>query len=291
MTTAVVSTTTGEIRDDVENTPRLAAALVAFQAEVPSVSKARTATVTGKDGSRGYTYTYASLADVCEVALPLLTKHGLAFTTLPTRSTFGYELVGVLLHESGERLESTFPIYGNNPQQIGSSLTYGRRYLLGCMTGVVVDDDDDGQAAQGAQGRTQGTGQRPDGYETGPQRAERIKGTPADDPWYTNPPTQKSDAEEPLPSPGEQAPPDRSEPQVDARTPGGAKKSQIQAVAIKFRALGIENRDERLGRTRTIVNRPTLGSANDLTEAEALRVLDVLEADLTAKEESKGAKP
>ena len=30
---------------------------------------------------------------------------------------------------------------------MGSSLTYGRRYLLGCLTGIVTDDDEDGQIA------------------------------------------------------------------------------------------------------------------------------------------------
>jgi hypothetical protein len=56
----------------------------------------------------------------------------------------------MLLHESGESLTASLPINGATPQQIGSSLTYMRRYLLGCMTGVVTDDDDDGQQAQQA---------------------------------------------------------------------------------------------------------------------------------------------
>jgi hypothetical protein len=122
----------------------LAKALAAFQAEMPTVTKNHTATVKSDKGS--YSYTYAGLADVSEAAMPLLAKHGLSFSTLPS----GQMLVGMLLHESGESLTASLPINGATPQQIGSSLTYMRRYLLGCMTGVVTDDDDDGQQAQQA---------------------------------------------------------------------------------------------------------------------------------------------
>ena len=125
----------------------LAAALAAFQAEAPTVSKGKTAKVPTKAGG-SYSYTYANLADVVEAAYPLLSKHGLSFSCVPrNREAGGYELVGILLHSSGESLEGSLPLSGNTPQELGSSLTYMRRYLLGAMTGLVTDDDDDGAAA------------------------------------------------------------------------------------------------------------------------------------------------
>jgi len=123
---------------------QLATALAAFQAEMPTVPKAHTATVKSDKGS--YSYTYAGLADVTEAAMPLLSKHGLSFVTLPGQGV----LTGILLHSSGQSLTATLPINGATPQQVGSSLTYMRRYLLGCMTGLVTDDDDDGQQAEAA---------------------------------------------------------------------------------------------------------------------------------------------
>lgn len=120
----------------------LAAALAAFQAEMPTVPKSHTATVKSDKGS--YKYTYASLADVSEAAMPLLAKHGLSFTTLPGNGV----LTGMLLHSSGQSLTASLPISGNTPQAVGSSLTYMRRYLIGCITGLVTDDDDDGQIAE-----------------------------------------------------------------------------------------------------------------------------------------------
>lgn len=130
-------------------TGTLAAALAAFQGEMPTVAKSNRAEVPTKSGGK-YTYTYADLADVSEAAMPLLAKHELAFTCCPRATERGYELVGVLLHSSGESREGALPIAGNSPQEMGSSITYMRRYLLGCLTGLVTDDDDDGHLAQQA---------------------------------------------------------------------------------------------------------------------------------------------
>lgn len=122
----------------------LGAALAAVQADMPSVHKGKTANV-GQ-----YRYTYADLADVSAAILPLLAEHGLAFTCHPRRvdGTNSYELAATLLHSSTDQtVEGALPISGNQPQQIGSAITYGRRYLLGCLTGIVTDDDDDGATA------------------------------------------------------------------------------------------------------------------------------------------------
>ena len=141
---------TGEQAAEPRPLDQLATALAAFQTEMPTVPKSHTATVKSDKGS--YSYTYADLADVSEAAMPLLAKHGLSFSTLPGPGA----LTGMLLHKSGQYLTASLPITGGTPQQVGSSLTYMRRYLLGCMTGIVTDDDDDGliaQASPSASGR------------------------------------------------------------------------------------------------------------------------------------------
>lgn len=129
----------------------LAAALAAFQADMPTVHKGKTAKIPGRDGRSGYSYDYADLADVAKAAHPVLARHGLSFAARPTHlDGLGFVLVGVLRHSSGESDEGVLPIQGRTAQEIGSSLTYNRRYLLGCMTGIVTDEDDDGAAANGA---------------------------------------------------------------------------------------------------------------------------------------------
>ena len=134
--------------------PALAAALSKFQAEVPVVAKGKTANVPMKGGG-SYRYSYADLADVMRAGLPLLTRHGLSFSAAPRRTADGsYEVQGILLHESGEALTGELPVFGRTAQEIGSSITYNRRYLFGCLTGIVTDDDEDGSLAAAAEERT-----------------------------------------------------------------------------------------------------------------------------------------
>lgn len=126
-------------------TGKLAAALAQVQAALPTVHKGKTASIQSSKGSYGYSY--ADLADVTTAIMPLLAKNGLAFTAHPRMAGSGYELAATLLHSSGESITGALPIHGSTPQQWGSAITYMRRYLLGCMTGLVTDDDDDARIA------------------------------------------------------------------------------------------------------------------------------------------------
>jgi hypothetical protein len=122
----------------------LAKALVAFQKEMPTVPKDKTANM----GT--YSYKYADLASLKHAVTPLLTKHGLAFNASSRRTETGYEAVGQLLHTSGEMMEAALPIFGRL-QEMGGALTYAQRYLYGMLTGVTTEDDDDGQRAAKAE--------------------------------------------------------------------------------------------------------------------------------------------
>ena len=132
-----------------ETIGELAEALAQVQAALPVVHKGNRATVPTKSGG-SYSYTYADLSDVTAAALPLLSQHGLAFTCSPRSGERGWELSGMLSHSSGEWIAGALPLNGSTPQELGSSITYMRRYLLGALTGLVTDDDDDGNTAQRA---------------------------------------------------------------------------------------------------------------------------------------------
>ena len=122
-------------------------ALAAVQAKLPQVKKSRTATVPTKTGGT-YTYGYADLGAIAAAIHPLLSEHGLVFITTPRFTADRYVLVGTLQHINGGSAVGHFPLPQDvPPQQLGSWLTYGRRYLLGCLTGVVAEEDDDGKAA------------------------------------------------------------------------------------------------------------------------------------------------
>jgi hypothetical protein len=54
--------------------------------------------------------------------------------------------------ESGQSINSDVPLVSknaNDPQQLGSSITYARRYGITAILSVVADDDDDGNSSAG----------------------------------------------------------------------------------------------------------------------------------------------
>lgn len=126
----------------------LAKALAAFQAECPRVGKGSTA------NAGTYSYQYADLAEINAVILPLLGKHGLSFSAKPTLVDGRFVLAYTLRHSSGESDEGMYPLPDPtkaSPQQIGSNISYARRYAFCAVTGVAPGgDDDDGAAAQPA---------------------------------------------------------------------------------------------------------------------------------------------
>jgi len=132
----------------------LAAALAAFQAELPKLTKDQKAKVTGESQSGAkvsYSYGYAGLDQVTEEVSPALGKHGLSFTAFPTIADTGFVLSYSLLHESGESRTGTWPLPDptrTKPQQLGSAITYARRYAFMAVTNTFPGgEDDDGAAA------------------------------------------------------------------------------------------------------------------------------------------------
>lgn len=124
-------------------TPALSASLVAAAKELTNPTKARTAAM-GQ-----YSYTYADLASVLEHVRPVLAAHDLVVTQ-DTRIEDGRLCVyTTLVHTSGETL-AFGPLsgpMGQTWQQVGSAITYARRYSLLAALGIAADDDDDGASA------------------------------------------------------------------------------------------------------------------------------------------------
>jgi len=63
-------------------------------------------------------------------------------------------LVTLLAHSSGQWITSAFPLYPKtaDSQAIGSAMTYGKRYSLASLLGIVSDEewvDDDAESAMG----------------------------------------------------------------------------------------------------------------------------------------------
>lgn len=129
----------------------LAKALAAAQAEIENAKK--------DSVNPFFKAKYADLASIREACKIPLSKHGLAIVQMPksiiTEEATIVSIETILMHSSGEWVSGDFsaiPVK-NDPQGIGSCLTYLRRYALSAATGVAAEDDDDGNAA--SQGNTQ----------------------------------------------------------------------------------------------------------------------------------------
>jgi ERF superfamily len=133
----------------------LTKALVEVQANLPVIKKGETAKVETRGGGT-YSYKYVDLATVTAEILPLLAKAGLAWTTRPTFDDHGtFVLAYELRHISGEALAGWYPLpdAASKAQEIGSAITYARRYALCSVIGIAPDEDDDGAQAQNARPR------------------------------------------------------------------------------------------------------------------------------------------
>lgn len=125
----------------------LYAALARFQADIPHITKDATA------DAGTYSYKYADLADICKKAMPLLGKLGLAFTSKPTVNQAGqFVLAYKLTHSSGEDESGEYLLPSPEKvkaQQMGSAITYAKRYSFCAVTGIApAGEDDDGRQAQ-----------------------------------------------------------------------------------------------------------------------------------------------
>ena len=130
-----------------EQINELATALAKFQGECPVIafdSKVKVQTKTG--GS--YSFEYASLKAIKETCKPILLKNELAVSQLVGQK----QLTTILMHSSGQHISDAMdlPIRDNmNPQEIGSVITYMKRYSYSAVLGLVSDEDDDANIAEG----------------------------------------------------------------------------------------------------------------------------------------------
>ena len=112
--------------------------------------------ITIKKGERNphFKNTYANLNEVLDKVTEPLNKLGVVVVQTPEQ-----EGLKTVLHDTEDDtfVEGFLPFMGaTNPQQIGSNLTYYRRYSLVTMLGL-EDEDDDGNKASAVSASTQET--------------------------------------------------------------------------------------------------------------------------------------
>lgn len=120
------------------------AAFSALQSELPAVARKGT----GHNSKK-----YARFEDVVEALRKPLSEHGFSLSFRTQQEGTAVRVTGVLGHEAGhhETTELLLPAdksgSKNDVQALGSSISYGKRYVALTLTGIATEDDDDGQKA------------------------------------------------------------------------------------------------------------------------------------------------
>ena len=167
-------------RDDMEQTrpprrstppsPKPKASSPPSAAKRPSPSETRT--------GASYTFSYAELGTIIDACRPALVKHGLAISQQLEHNGTGPALRTELRHKDGGIIATSFPLtrVPESPQQLGSLLTYLRRYAITALFGIATEDDDDaGQVTEQPSSQFQAPHRRQGHHRTATQKDLRAE--------------------------------------------------------------------------------------------------------------------
>ena len=123
-----------------DNINELTEALVSAQSEMEDVARK----------TKGYNWKYADLHAVLGATLPYLTKHNIALVQGSNQGVGEFHITTTLMHKSGQWLRTwiKIPIQDLTGQQVGTAVTYGRRYALAAICGITQKDDDGQENSQ-----------------------------------------------------------------------------------------------------------------------------------------------
>lgn len=104
----------------------------------------------GKDAvNPHFRNSYATLDAGLNICREALSKHGIALIQATRVDGDILILETRLSHASGEWMEGEYPVcrFPIKPQEMGSCMSYAKRYALFSFVGIAGEDDDDGNAA------------------------------------------------------------------------------------------------------------------------------------------------
>lgn len=121
---------------------KIISALIKIQSEVTNISK----------DTQGFGYKYAKLDSVLDMLRPIFNRHDvLIWQDVSSEDGEMVRITTSFIHASGEKKEQilSYPIPSlskmNSMQNLGSAISYLRRYCLMTMIGIAGTEDDDGK--------------------------------------------------------------------------------------------------------------------------------------------------
>lgn len=126
-----------------ETIKNISPAMIAVQAEIKGIAP--------NANNPFFKSNYITLDNMLEVIRPLLTKNRIWLIQEATSEEENVVVVTRLTHSSGEFIQTDKlkmkPQKANDPQQLGSCITYAKRYQLSAMLGISSEVDDDGNTS------------------------------------------------------------------------------------------------------------------------------------------------
>jgi hypothetical protein len=129
------------------------AALAGMQSEIPSISEHGAIKHGDKIISK-----YALFEDINDAIKPILQRHGFAISFRTAVAANALTVTGILSHREGHHEETALPLpfdtsgAKNAVQAIGSSVSYGKRYVMCALLNITTrGEDDDGNKAGAGQ--------------------------------------------------------------------------------------------------------------------------------------------
>ena len=155
-----------------ENINEIMIAIGKFQDECPKIDLDETVIVKTSQGQ--YNFKFASMKKIVAVTKEPLHRNELVYTFTVNEDG---AVTCLLCHtKSKQVLTSSLKATkeGMKAQEIGSAITYSKRYLLSAILGIITDQDDDGNSADGnAMVRKDSPAETPDPEKKGAELFEK----------------------------------------------------------------------------------------------------------------------
>lgn len=116
------------------------AAMAQMQCDIPTIA----------ERAKGHgTIKYATLEDISDIVKPIMKANGFAISFKVEHSANGLSVTGILMHRAGHREETTMLLpldtsgSKNAVQAVGSSTSYGKRYVMCALLNITTRGEDD----------------------------------------------------------------------------------------------------------------------------------------------------
>lgn len=116
------------------------AAMAEMQCEIPTIA----------ERAKGHgTIKYATLEDISDIVKPIMKANGFAISFKVEHTAAGLSVTGILMHRSGHREQTTMLLpldtsgSKNAVQAVGSSTSYGKRYVMCALLNITTRGEDD----------------------------------------------------------------------------------------------------------------------------------------------------